>query len=357
MLETVRAFVAERLAARPDAAEVKRRHADYYCELARQAEEPLRRAGWREWAGRLQAEAGNLGVAVRWYLAHDRARLPHMFRALLPLWVVQNDTLDEVCSWVAQLLPDVDTLEPQARAELLWTGAVTAREVGDDVSVVAARERLVPLLPAISDPYLHAVAQLAVGWTFAIAGDLDGARRETAASLDQLRGQDEPLWTTAALVTVGSLETATGRYDAACATWARRATWPSGSATTGSSPAPWSSWAPWPSRGASRPRTPGRAGPRAGPEPGHPQQPQPDPEPGRVRPAGLRRRRRRAGGAAVGGGRGAPAGRAAGLAERQREPGELLSQVREALGADRFDQEFAAGARLSQRAAAAAARG
>ena len=47
MLETIRAFVAERLAARPDAAEVERRHADYYRALAEQADRPLRGAGQR----------------------------------------------------------------------------------------------------------------------------------------------------------------------------------------------------------------------------------------------------------------------------------------------------------------------
>jgi predicted ATPase len=358
MLETVRAFVAERLAARPDAAEVRRRHAGYYCELARQAEEPLRRAGWREWAGRLQAEAGNLGVAVRWYLGHDRARLPHMFRALLPLWVVQNDTLDEVCSWVAQLLPDVDALEPQARAELLWTGAVTAREVGDDVSVVAARERLVRLLPAISDPYLHAVAQLAVGWTFAIAGDLDGAQRETAASLDQLRTQDEPLWTTAALVTIGSLETATGQYDAAgrhlgeardlaerfgndrlitgslvqLGTLAVTRREPAKDARVVLDRALDLSLAIHSSRNLTLSLA------------AYAQLAFDDGDAGRAAllsgaAEGVRRR--------------------AGLREwpsPQRAPGQLFSQAREALGTDRFDREFAAGARLSQRAAAAAAR-
>ena len=49
MLETIRAFVAERLAARPDAAEIRRRHAGYYRALAEQADRPLRGAGQREW--------------------------------------------------------------------------------------------------------------------------------------------------------------------------------------------------------------------------------------------------------------------------------------------------------------------
>jgi predicted ATPase len=45
MLETVREFVAERLAARPDVAEIGRRHADHYRGLAEQADRPLRGSG------------------------------------------------------------------------------------------------------------------------------------------------------------------------------------------------------------------------------------------------------------------------------------------------------------------------
>ena len=45
MLETIREFVAERLAARPDVAEVARRHAGYYRALAEQADRPLRGVG------------------------------------------------------------------------------------------------------------------------------------------------------------------------------------------------------------------------------------------------------------------------------------------------------------------------
>ena len=74
MLETIRAFVAERLAARPDAAEIERRHADYYRALAEQADRPLRGAGQREWCERLEAEEGNLAAAVRWYLATTPGR-------------------------------------------------------------------------------------------------------------------------------------------------------------------------------------------------------------------------------------------------------------------------------------------
>ena len=211
MLATVRAFVAERLAVRPDAAEVGRRHAGFYRALAEQADRPLRGPGRSEWTERLQAEAGNLAAAVRWYLAHDRGPLPHLFRVLYLFWS-QRDLGREAWSWVEQLLPGFGTLDPQARAELAWAAAVLAGDIGDDAAALAARQRLAPLLPGIHDPFLHAVARLAMAWTLPVAGDYGGALREAAASLEELRGQDEPVFTAMAALTVGSLETTLGGY-------------------------------------------------------------------------------------------------------------------------------------------------
>jgi len=212
MLETVREFVAEQLAARPDAAEVGRRHAGYYRVLAEQADRPLRSPGGSEWLERLRAEAGNLAAAVRWYLAHDPGPLPHLFRVLWLFWT-QEDLEREAWSWAQQLLPAVGTLDPQARAELAWAAAVLAMDVGDDAAALAAHQRLAPLLAGISDPFLHAVAQLAMAWILPIAGDFDGALREAAVSLEELRGQDEPVFMGMAVFTVGSVDLALGRYD------------------------------------------------------------------------------------------------------------------------------------------------
>jgi predicted ATPase len=191
MLETVRVFVAERLAARADAAEVRRRHAGYYRALAGQAEPHLRAAGQPEWLDRLQAEAGNLAAAVDWYLSHDRAPLPHLFRALLPYWLMA-DVLGQARAWIGQLLPAAGSLDPQARAELLWAAAVTANQAGGGAAALAASQQLAPLLPEIRDPYLHAVSQLAMSWAAAISGDIDSAFRQASAALEELRDQDEP---------------------------------------------------------------------------------------------------------------------------------------------------------------------
>ena len=181
--------------------------------LAERADRPLRGAGQNEWLGRLQAEAGNLAAAVRWYLAHDPAPLPHLFGVLLPVWALQDDVLGDARSWIGQLLPAAGSLDPQARAELLWAAAVTAREVDDDQAALAARERLGQALETIGEPYLRAVSQLAMAAISAVTGQCGGALREASVSLEDLRGQDEPYWTALALLSVGSLETVVGRYD------------------------------------------------------------------------------------------------------------------------------------------------
>jgi predicted ATPase len=211
MLETVRAFMAERLAARPDAAEVGRQHADYYRALAEQADRPMRGVGRGDWLERLDAEAGNLAAAVRWYLAHDPGPLPHLFRVLWLFWL-QRDLEGQARSWVEQFRPAAP-LDPQSEAELAVVATALAAETRDDTAALAGRRRLVPLLAGISDPLLHAACQIAMGMTLPITGDLDGALREATVGLEELRAQDEPVLTSIAAFTVGSVDTALGRYD------------------------------------------------------------------------------------------------------------------------------------------------
>ena len=149
---------------------------------------------------------------MSWYLAHDPGQLPHMFRVLWPFWSLR-DHMTEAHGWVDRLMPAADSLDPAARAELLWTAAVTANQVGDRAAALAASQRLAPLLAHIDDPYLRAVSGMAMGWASMIAGDPDGAIRRVSASLEELRGQDEPYWTTTAVLSVGSFQAAIGRDD------------------------------------------------------------------------------------------------------------------------------------------------
>jgi predicted ATPase len=212
MLGTIRAFVAEKLAARSDAAQIQRRHADYYRVLAEQADPALRGPGHGQWLEALDADVANLAAAVRWYLSHDRGPLPHLLRVLWPFWFLR-DHLNEARTWTDQLLPSADSLDAPARAELLCTAAVIALEVGDDSAALAACQRLADLQDQIGDPLVHAIAQLVIAWASPITGDFTGALRAASAALEELRGQNEPLWTALAAGSLAWHEASAGRRD------------------------------------------------------------------------------------------------------------------------------------------------
>ena len=115
--------------------------------------------------------------------------------------------------WVDQLLPAADSLDVHARAELLSTAAAIANETGDNTATLAACDQLMMLLDQIDDPYLHAVSQLIIAFDSPIVDDYERALTASETSLAQLRGQDEPFWTALALNFLGSTEIAVGRYD------------------------------------------------------------------------------------------------------------------------------------------------
>ena len=69
MLETVRAFCAERLGEETE--QIRRRHAEYFLRLAEGAEPRLRTAEQLEWMAKLTAEHANLMAALRWAVGTD----------------------------------------------------------------------------------------------------------------------------------------------------------------------------------------------------------------------------------------------------------------------------------------------
>jgi ATP/maltotriose-dependent transcriptional regulator MalT len=57
------------------------------------------------------------------------------------------------------------------------------------------------------------LSRLALGWASMIAGDPDGAIRQASDALREFRDQDEPYWTAVAVLSVGSVQAVTGRDD------------------------------------------------------------------------------------------------------------------------------------------------
>jgi hypothetical protein len=99
---------------------------------------------------------------VDWYLGHDRAPLPHLFRALLPFWLLADDILGQARTWSASScpIPAPSTRRPAPRCS--GRPATTANQAGDGTAALAVSQQLEPLLTDIDDPFLHAVCHLAV---------------------------------------------------------------------------------------------------------------------------------------------------------------------------------------------------
>ncbi|MGE0539091.1 MAG: DUF4062 domain-containing protein [Dehalococcoidia bacterium] len=212
MLETVREFSAELLAARPDHTDIERRHATYFREFVENAVWPL--PSETEWAERLQSEEGNLRLAIRWFFVHDISPLPHIFRNLWRFWQLR-DRMAEGRAWIEELLPRVATLDDYAQAELWLASGMTAGEVGDDDRALAAAKAIEQLQTRIDDPVLDSAMQMAMSWALPITNDLDGALQAASRSLQEFRRQDEPHLAANAAFTLGMLEMAKGRLEAA----------------------------------------------------------------------------------------------------------------------------------------------
>ncbi|MGH9270411.1 MAG: ATP-binding protein, partial [Ilumatobacteraceae bacterium] len=211
MLVTVRELAAERLAAGDAGAIVARRHAHYYAELVNDLTWPAERQV--EWADRLGVEEENLRIAIRWFFAHDITPLPHVFRMLWPFWQLR-ERVTEGRTWIDALRPQADSLDEHARAEVLFTWAVTAVEVGDDASALAAIDAIEHFDGMIDEPLLQSALQLAVAWTLPLRDDFDGALEAASNALDGFRRCNEPFLGYAEL-TVGMLEMTLGGANSA----------------------------------------------------------------------------------------------------------------------------------------------
>jgi predicted ATPase len=211
MLASVRELAAERLTSGTRLADVDRRHAEYFGGFVATDDWPRERQA--AWAERMRTEEENIRVAVRWFLTHDIAPLPHLFRVLWLFWQMRG-RMPEGRAWIAEVRQRADALDDRARAELEFTSAITAVEVGDDDAALAALEELRRPDGRADDPYLESAAQLAISWILPLVDDFDAALDAASAALDGFRKLDDPFAAFAAL-TVGMVELALGRDGAA----------------------------------------------------------------------------------------------------------------------------------------------
>ena len=130
MLATVREYALELLEASGEAAEVRRRHALWFLELAEHADRAAKAAGGAAELERLDVEHDNLRAALAWLHEAGEAELElRLVNALSRFWWLRGHT-SEGRRWLAAAI-DGSEGHPQLRTEALRRAAVLAGVQGD----------------------------------------------------------------------------------------------------------------------------------------------------------------------------------------------------------------------------------
>jgi predicted ATPase/DNA-binding XRE family transcriptional regulator len=169
LLDTIRAYAAEQLAAAEAPEAVHGRHARHYLRVAEAARDPRWSPGRVDQIHRLEASHPDLHAALRWHQANDVDGWVRMVIALGWFWFTYSH-LDEGREWLSAVLEVVPpasaerchvlhrlgTLETwqgqYARAgELLRQGLALAEELGDDEQAVQIVASIGHMATAVGD--------------------------------------------------------------------------------------------------------------------------------------------------------------------------------------------------------------
>ena len=142
MLESIRAYAAERLDASGEADDLRRRHAEHFASVARRIDEDLRTRPDIDWLA-LERDHDNFRAALTWLAAHEeRELLVQLTFGLGAFWATRGH-LDEGKKWRDVLLTLVPALPPELEAYALLNAAELGWHLGefDASGAWAARAR------------------------------------------------------------------------------------------------------------------------------------------------------------------------------------------------------------------------
>jgi predicted ATPase/DNA-binding CsgD family transcriptional regulator len=210
MLETVREFALEQLAASGEADVIRGRHAAWCLALAEQSEI----ATWGgpqqvQWLDRLETELPNLRGALGWLEeTGDLEATSRLAGELNGLWFNRSHRT-EGHAWLQRALARADEVPTVGRAKALTALAKLSMFLGREEAATLAAESLV-MWTELGDAWRAADARLALGMVLQHQGDYERAApllEDVAAQLDAL---GEPVRAALALLNLGSVALACG---------------------------------------------------------------------------------------------------------------------------------------------------
>jgi predicted ATPase/DNA-binding CsgD family transcriptional regulator len=162
MLETVRQYGLERLAAADEAEMMRDRHCDAFLALAEQAAPHLETGRQGEWLEVLDPEAANLAAAIDWSLGCDLPLALRLCAALHRWWAVRGRFAEAELSHSRSLQASGDR-EPALRARVLHGRAYLALWMGDYDAAAEHATEAIALADEVGDERSAARARCHLG--------------------------------------------------------------------------------------------------------------------------------------------------------------------------------------------------
>lgn len=216
MLETVRQFAVERLE-ETDAAEVRRRHAEWLTELAEAAkaanlggEDPV------PWLDRIEVEHGNVRAALDWAIGADVALALQLVSALRPFWEVRGHWAEGL-RWADLALAADDGAPRELVTATVAFAAGAALRLGELARADELYREVLDLAREQADAEGEARALSDLGTVAAVRGDLPNARALLEQSVELYRELGVPRGLAIALSNLGDAAGQQDRFDEAIA--------------------------------------------------------------------------------------------------------------------------------------------
>ncbi|WAM19004.1 protein kinase domain-containing protein [Rhodococcus sp. JS3073] len=193
LLETLRAYGREKAQENGDYHALRRRHRDWFRQLARRAEDEFISPRQLEWIARFDSEQPNLRDAMDFCLADDDADAGLQIATPLAQFWGSRGLLSEARRWLDEFLSRRGELPTTATVRALGVDCLMAEQQRDHERGAELVEQARALADQIDDPIAHAIVDHADGIVGLFSGDLSRAVSGLERALSVFRQAESDL--------------------------------------------------------------------------------------------------------------------------------------------------------------------
>ncbi|MGW6659562.1 protein kinase domain-containing protein [Rhodococcus sp. NPDC055024] len=202
MLETVHDYGSEKAVSASGYGECRRRHSEWYRQMAVDAEVEWISSRQLEWIARLERELSNIRKALEFAMSEENPDCRSAAAALYPFWLARG-RFSEGRYWMSRALacpPDEPSLD---RAKVLHTDALLAAHQDDLPMAITRLKALRDVTASLNEPVAIAVLDITDGYTSLLRGDFEHAGVLLQRAVDGLGESNEHLLRLRAQLSLG----------------------------------------------------------------------------------------------------------------------------------------------------------